>query len=75
MSTTLLDKISEIKSKDVPGEMSFDELVRWLCLCRAVAHIARRADELSINFDECISIKPKIIRNFSLNQSKSYIRE
>lgn len=64
MSTTLLEKISQIKSKDSPGDMQLDQLVRWLCLYRAVAHIDKKANELGINFEQCLTIKPKVIRDF-----------
>lgn len=64
MSTTLLDKITEIKSKETPDQMSFDELVRWICLCQAVTYIDKKASELGVDFDRYVSLKPKIIRDF-----------
>jgi len=64
MSTTLLEKISQIKSKDGPGDMQLDQLVRWLCLYCAVAHIDKKANELGMNFEQCLTIKPKVIRDF-----------
>lgn len=64
MSTMLSDKITKIKLNDKPNEMSFDAMVRWLCLCNAVAFIDKKAHDLGVDFNECIVVKPKIIRDF-----------
>jgi len=57
----LSEKTTVQQNSKCVNDMALDEFIRWLCLIQAIEVVSARAEQLNIDFNRCLSIKPNTV--------------